>query len=108
MKKTLRIPVSPVEKHFNDVFFLVDTDFTYVQVAIPRVRWLRPLGYEINVDEASTAIKTLLTEDVYAKATTFGNYDVVKSKVTMDLKSALVIRKRTKLSRNLKRNLVKE
>lgn len=31
MKKRPRIPISLVEKHFNDVFFLVDTDFTYVQ-----------------------------------------------------------------------------
>ena len=43
MRKILRILVSLVEKHFDDVFFLVDTDFTYVQETIPRVRWLRPL-----------------------------------------------------------------
>ena len=30
MKKRLRILVSLVEKHFNDVLFLVDTNFTYV------------------------------------------------------------------------------
>ena len=59
MKKRLRIPVSLVEKHFNDVFFLVDTNFTYVQFYVPRVRWLRPLGYEINVNEASAKIMTL-------------------------------------------------
>ena len=50
MKKRLRIPISLVEKHYDDIFFLVDVDYTFVQAAIPRVRWLRPLGYEINVD----------------------------------------------------------
>ena len=71
MKERLRILVSLVDKHFNDVFFLVDTDFTYVQAVVPRVRWLRPLGYEINVDEVSTVITTLLAKDIDAKATAF-------------------------------------
>ena len=53
MKKKMRIPISLVEKHYDDVCFLVDVDYTYVQATTPRVRWLRPLGYEINVDEAS-------------------------------------------------------
>ena len=30
MKQRQKILVSLLEKHFNDVFFLVDTDFTYV------------------------------------------------------------------------------
>ena len=62
MKERLRILVSLVEKHYNYVCFLVDSHYTYVQVATPRVRCLRPLGYEINVDKAFVAIKTLLEE----------------------------------------------
>ena len=45
------MPVLLVEQHYNDICFLVDSNDTYVQYSIPRVRWLRPLGYEINVDE---------------------------------------------------------
>ena len=30
MKQRLRIPVSLVEKHEKDMFFLVDKDFTYI------------------------------------------------------------------------------
>ena len=70
MKQRQRIPVLLVEKHFNDVCFLVDFDFTYVQAIIPRVRWLRPLPYEINVDEASTTITSLLVEELDKSATT--------------------------------------
>ena len=54
--------MSLVQKHFNDFFFLVDTNFTYVQTFVPRVRWLKPLGYETKVDEASTTITTFLTK----------------------------------------------
>ena len=53
MKQRLRILVSLVEQHINDISFLVDIDYTYIQATISRVRWLRPLGYEINIDEAS-------------------------------------------------------
>ena len=37
MKQRLRIPVSLVEKYYGDVCFLVDVDFTNVQVVVPRV-----------------------------------------------------------------------
>ena len=60
MKKRLRIPIPLVEKHYNDIFFLVEIDYTYIQAVVPRVRCLRPLGYEINVDEALAAIIAIL------------------------------------------------
>ena len=72
MKQRLRIPVSLVEKHYNDIFFLVDIDYTYIQATIPRVGWLRPLGYAINVDEAFATITTLLVEEIDKDAKPFG------------------------------------
>ena len=52
--------MSLVEKYYGDVCFLVDVNYTFVQATTPRVRWLRPLGYEINMDEDFVAIITLL------------------------------------------------
>ena len=60
---------------------MVDIDYTYIQVTIPRIRWLRPLGYEINIDETSGAIIALLVEEIDKSAKPFGTYDVVRSKV---------------------------
>ena len=54
--------MSLVEKHYNDFFFLVDVDYAYVQEVIPRVGWLKPFPYEINVDEASATITTIMKE----------------------------------------------
>ena len=95
MKQRLRIPVSLVEQHINDNFFLIDIDYTYIQVAIPRVRWLRPLGYEINIDEAFAAITTLLAKEIDKTAKPFRTYDVVKSKIEMELKEASTIKRKT-------------
>ena len=64
-----------VEQHYNVICFLVDSNYTYVQESIPRVRWLKPLSYKINVDEAFVAITTLLAEDIDKSATSFGNYE---------------------------------
>ena len=102
MKKRLRIPISLVEKHFKDVFFLVDTDYTYVQAIVPRVIWLRTLGYKINMDEAFTTITTFFVEDVDPNAIAVGNYDVAKSKIIMDLKTTSVMRKKNKIFKKLK------
>ena len=66
--------MSLVEKHYDDICFLVYVDHTFVQATIPILIWLRPLGYEINVDEASTKITTLLAKEVDKSAKDFGNY----------------------------------
>ena len=80
MKQRLRILVSLVEQHVNDICFLVDIDYTYIQVVVPRVRWIRPLGYELDIDEASTKIIAFPIEDIDKASKPFSTYDVVKSK----------------------------
>ena len=61
-----------MEQHVNEIFFLVDIDYTYIQTMVPRVRWLRPLGYELDVDQASTTITTLLVEKIGKATKPFG------------------------------------
>lgn len=78
MKQRLRIPISLVEKHYDDFVFLVDANHTYVQATIPRVRWIKPFPYEINVDEAYVAITTRSVEDIDKSATSFCNYKEAK------------------------------
>ena len=94
-----------VEKHVNDICFLADIVFMYIQVAIPRVRWLRPLGYEINLDEALATMTTLLVEEMDKEAKPFGTYDIVKSRVEIDLKIAFAMKKKGKMVKKLKAKL---
>ena len=105
MKGRMRIPISLVEKHVNDIFYLVDIDFTYTQATLPRVRSLRPLGYEVNIDEASTTITTLLFEEIDKEEKHFGTYGIVKSRVDIDLKIASSLRKKDKILKKLKAQL---
>ena len=81
---------------------IVDIDFTYIQVVIPRVRWLRPLGYELDVEQASAAITELLAEETDKATQHFGTYDVVKSRVVTDLKTTSATKRNDKLVKKLK------
>ena len=103
MKQRVRILVSLVEKHINDICFLVDIDHTYIEVKIPRVRWLRPLGYELDMHEALATIIALLAEDIERTEKPFATYDVVKFKVEMELKIASMIKRKEKLVRKIKK-----
>ena len=103
MKKRIRIPVSLVEEHVNDIFFLVDIDYTYIQAIVPRVRWLRQPGYELDVDQALVAITTLLVEEIDKVVKPFGTYDVVKSRVETILKTTSIVKRKEKLVRKIKK-----
>ena len=58
---------------------------------------MRPLGYEINVDEASATIIALLLEEMDKEAKPFGTHDIVKSRVETDLKTTSVMKKKEKM-----------
>ena len=87
----------------KDIFFLVDIDYIYIQEVIPRVKWLRPLGYELDVDQAFVTITNLLEEEVDKAIKHFGTYDVVKSKEVIYLKKTTSVKKKDKLVRKLKK-----
>ncbi|OYD06002.1 hypothetical protein CHM34_18660, partial [Paludifilum halophilum] len=103
MKQRVRIPISLVERHINDICFLFNIDFTYIQAVVPRVRWLRPFGYELDVVEESVAITALLAEEIDKSTKPFGTYDVVKSKVVIELKTASIMKKKDKLVKKIKK-----
>ena len=37
-----------VEKYKEEIFFMVETDFTCMEVVISRVKFIEPMGYEMN------------------------------------------------------------
>ena len=84
---------------------MVDIDFTYIQAAVPRIRRLRPLPYEIDVDEASATIIELLAKDFDKGTNFFGTYDILKSRVSKNLKIASSMRKKDKIIKKLKTQL---
>ena len=62
-----------------------------------------PSPYEINIDEASINIKTLLQNEIDKCAISFGNYEVAKCMIITDLKKTIVHRKKNKIIKKLKK-----
>lgn len=56
---------------------MVDSDKVYIEAVKPRVASVKPLGYEVNIDETKDIIEALVNEPVDPKATYFSTYDDV-------------------------------
>ena len=54
-------------KNYNDVWFLVDTDNTFVQAVKLGKVWLTSFDYEINSEIINVNIVALLKEDIDTK-----------------------------------------
>lgn len=51
MNNRFRIPKKLFEDYKDDVLFTVDSEKVYIQVVKPRVVWVKPLSYEVNIDD---------------------------------------------------------
>ena len=68
-----------------------------------KLRWLRSLGYELDIDQALAIITTLLAEEIDKATKHFGTHDVVKSRVVIDLKIANIVKREEKIVKNPKK-----
>ena len=59
MNNRFQIPKKLVEDYKDDVCFMVDSDKVYIQAVRSRIAWVKPLGYEVNIDETKDIIETL-------------------------------------------------
>ena len=47
MRERYRVPPPMVEKFKDDICFMIDIGFTYIEVVEPRMLYVEPLGYDI-------------------------------------------------------------
>ena len=86
MNNRFTIPPKLVEDYKDDVCFMVDCDKVYIQAVIPRVAWVKPLPYEINIDEARDIIEALVNEPANPNIPPFGTYDEAKKRIELSIK----------------------
>ena len=87
---------------------MVDCDNVYIPETRPRVAWVKPLEYEVNIDDTKDIIEALLNELVNPKATYFGTYDEVKARIELETKIPQVVNKGRKRIEKLMKNKKKE
>ena len=85
MNSRYRIPKNLVEDYKDDIYFMVDYDKVYIQEVTPRVTWVKPLEYEVNIDDTKFIIEALLNEHVDPKATYFRTCDEAKEIIELEI-----------------------
>lgn len=101
MRNQKRIHKSIVDKYFDDICFMVDTNFIYAQAILPRVVWLRPMLYEVNIDEVIVEMTTLLSQDINVNSEPFGTYDIIKHQMYIDTSEPKIDKNRKKIIKGL-------
>ena len=86
MNKKFRIPPKLIEDYKDDICFMVDCERVYIQAVILRIAWVKPLPYEINIDEARDIIEALVNELANPNLPTFGTYDEAKKRIELSIK----------------------
>ena len=62
MRSRMIIPKYIIKKYYDKVYFIVDTNFVYAQEISLRISCLRPMPYEVNVDETTIEVTTVLAK----------------------------------------------
>ena len=68
MNNRFQIPHKLVDDYKDDICFMVDSDRVCIQDVQPRVVWVKPLPYEVNIDETKDIIEALINEPIDPKA----------------------------------------
>ena len=86
MNNRFRIPKKLVDDYKDDICIMVDSDKVYIQAVRPRIVWVKPLGYEVNIDETKDIIEELINEPIDPKVAYFGTYDEEKARIELEIK----------------------
>ena len=78
------------------------SDKVYIQVVWPRIVWVKPLGYEVNIDETKDIIEALVNEIVDPKASYFRTYDEAKARIKLQIKLPQAVKKKKEEDRKTK------
>ena len=93
MNRKYRIPKKLLEDYKDDICFMVDCDKVYMQEVKPRVVWVKPLIYEVNIDDTKDIIEALLNEPIDPKAPYFGTCEEAKARIELEIKLPQVVNK---------------
>ena len=68
------------------------------------VTWVKPLSYEVEIDETKDIIEALINEPNDPKIVYFGTYDEAKARIKLEIKLPQVVNKGKNIIAKLKTN----
>lgn len=81
---------------------MADYDKVYIQAVKPTVVGVKPLRYEVNIDDTKDIIEELLNEPMDPKAAYFSMYDEAKAKIEVEINIPQAINNGKKRIENLR------
>ena len=60
MKQRYKISPYIIRKFKDDICFMVDTDFTYIELVEPRIAYVEPLGYDMTEEKVEWYVEVIL------------------------------------------------
>ena len=75
MKKRYRILPSLVEKYKQDICFMVETDHTCMEAMVPRVKFIKPMRYEMSAKLIEGYAQMILQSEIDTSCTRWGTYE---------------------------------
>ena len=75
MKKRYRIPPAFVEMYKEEICFMVETNFTCMEVVIPRVKFIEPMGYELSAKLIEGYTQIILHSEIDSTCPIWGTYE---------------------------------
>ena len=70
----------------------------------PIIVWVKPLPYEVNIDETKDIIEALISEPIDPRAPHFGTYDEAKARIELKIKLPQAVNKGNRRIAKLKSN----
>ena len=93
MQNRYSMPKKLVEDYKDDIYFMVHDEKVYIQAVRPRVAWVKPLEYEVNINDTKYIIEALLNDPVDPKLPYFGTYEEAKARIELEIKLPQVVDK---------------
>ena len=75
MKRRQKIPLALVEKYKEEIFFMVQTDFTCMEAVILRVKFIQPMGYEMSEELIEGYVQIILQSEIDSTCPRWGTYE---------------------------------
>ena len=74
MKQRYRIPLVLVEKYTDELCFMVETNFTCMEVVVPWVKFIEPMGYKMSEELIEWYAQIILHLEVDSECPRWGTY----------------------------------
>lgn len=96
-----------VDDYEWNICFLVDFDRVHIQAFRLRIAWVKPLAYEVIIDDTRDIIESLINEPMDTKDKYFGTYEESKRRISLEIMTPQILKRGKKRLENIRKKIAK-